>query len=380
MRQALLTLLWLVLLSFPVVDGKSLAGDRPASAVHDPVFDRELSDALQQALEEARLAQGSESLSAGLYISERCQWQGATGVTAQDASTAVDPDTLFAFGSITKTFVAAVVLQLVEENRLALHDRLGKWLKKHPRIDPNITVRQLLNHSSGLGGYMKNKIFRSAVLRDPDRIWSPKEVLTYIASPSAAPGAGTLYTNTNYILLGLIIEAVTGNPVERELEDRIFGPLRLESTFLRKGDVAPRRWANSKAPPRSVYSTVWIAGAVVSTPRDIARWGHALFSGGVLKPASLQRVLKFEDRYLGQFRVPMGLGVWDLSLGDTVAWGHGGRLRPFLARMLYLPDLKLSVAYASSGGRGPGIPGQHLGRAFKAHRPDDMSMCFEAAD
>lgn len=89
-------------------------------------------------------------------------------------------------------------------------------------------------------------------------------------------------------------------------------------------------------------------------------------------------MLVFREKRIGPITVPMGLGVWDLSVGDVVAWGHGGRLDPFLARMFYLPDLRLSIAYASSGGRDHESPGVHLGRAYRAHQPEDISVCFDA--
>jgi D-alanyl-D-alanine carboxypeptidase len=312
MRQALVILLWLILLSSSVLDDKSHAEDVSASMVKDLVFDPNLSDVLQKALEEAARVQGADSISASLYFSDQCHWEGTTGVTEQDPNIPVESDMLYGFGSITKTFVAAIVLQLVEENRLGLEDRLEKWLDKYPNIDTNITVHQLLNHTSGLGGYIID------VEANLDRIWSPEEILKYVASPSAPPGDGTRYSNTNYILLGLIIEAVTGNPVEQELEDRIIGPLSLNSTSLPKSNFEPQRWANSTVPSSSLYSAVWTAGALASTSRDVAKWGHTLFSGSFLQAASLERMLVFSDKQIGGITVPMGMGVWDLSVGEVV--------------------------------------------------------------
>ena len=347
-------------------------------SVEDPVFDSRLSGILQKALEEAARLQKADSISASLYISDQCYWEGVSGTTTQDRSAPVESDMLYGFGSITKTFVAAIVLQLVEENKLSLEDKIERWLDKYPNIDPNITVHQLLDHTSGLDNYIKNKHFWSDVEANLDRVWSPEEILKYVASPSAPPGDGTRYSNTNYILLGLIIEAVTGNPVEQELEDRIIGPLSLNSTSLPKSNFEPQRWANSTVPSSSLYSAVWTAGALASTSRDVAKWGHTLFSGSFLQATSLERMLVFRDKQIGRSRVPMGMGVWDLSGGEVVAWGHGGRLDPFLSRMFYLPKLKLSVAYASSGGHGQGVPGRHLVRAYIANRPDNISLCFDS--
>ena len=97
--------------------------------------------------------------------------------------------------------------------------------------------------------------------------------------------------------------------------------------------LEPQRWANSTVPSSSLYSAVWTAGALASTSRDVAKWGHTLFSGSFLQAASLERMLVFSDKQIGGITVPMGMGVWDLSVGDVVAWGHGGRLDPFLSRM-----------------------------------------------
>ena len=378
MRQALVILLWLILVYFSVMDDKSHAEDHSASSVQDLVFDPILSDALQEALEEAARVQGADSISASLYLSDQCHWEGATGVTKQDPNIPVEPDMLYGFGSVSKTLVAAIVLQLVEENRLGLEDTLEKWLDSYPNIDPNVTVHQLLDHTSGLGDYLRNEGFWPDVVANLDRIWSPEEILKYAVSPSAPPGDGTHYSNTNYILLGLIIEAVTGNPVEQELDGRIIGPLSLTSTSLPKSNFEPQRWANSTVPSSSLYSAVWTAGALASTSRDVAKWGHTLFSGRFLQAASLERMLVFSDKQIGGTTVPMGMGVWDLSRGEVVAWGHGGWLEPFLSNMFYVPEFKLSVAYASSGGRGQHVPGMHLGRAYIANQPDNISLCFDS--
>ena len=89
-------------------------------------------------------------------------------------------------------------------------------------------------------------------------------------------------------------------------------------------------------------------------------------------------MLEFSDKTIVGVTVPMGMGVWDLSAGDIVAWGHGGRLDPFLSRLFYLPDFNLSVAYASSGGQGQGVPGEHLLRAYNANKPGNIPLCFES--
>ncbi|MDH3760555.1 MAG: beta-lactamase family protein [Gammaproteobacteria bacterium] len=381
MRRAII-ILWLTLLpSCNVLDGKHHAEKGPSSSVEDPVFDPQLSDVLQKALEKAARFQEADGISASLFISDRCHWQGSTGVTGQDPNTAVESDMLFGFGSITKTFVAAVVLQLAEENRLGLEDPLEKWLEKYPNIDSKITIRQLLNHASGLYSYTSDESFWSDLKANLNRVWLPEELLKYVALPADTQRDIPRYSNTNYILLGMIIEAVTGNSLERELQNRIIGPLHLDSTYLPKTNFNPERWANSTALSSSLYSGVWAAGAIASTSSDIAKWSHALYSGSFLQATSMESMLATEVRGHRQGLISMGLGVAKLGVEGQIAWGHGGWLGPFVSRTFYLPKFELSVAYSSSGAHvsRQSIPGRHLLRAYISNQPDDISRCFDSS-
>ena len=372
MRRTIV-ILWLISLSSCVVlDDKH--------QVEDPVFNPQLSEILQNALEEAFQIQEANGISASLYISERCHWEGAAGATRPDSSVPVESDMLFGFASITKTFIAAIVLQLVEENKLRLDDPLGKWLANYPNIDANITIRQLLNHGSGLGSYFSNESFWPEVAADLDRVWLPGELLTYVGPPPKLYRGVPRYTNTNYILLGMIIESVTGSSLEQELQNRIIGPLHLDSTYLPEKDFNPERWADSTALFSSLYSAAGAAGAIASTSKDIAKWSHILYSGNFLQPPSLESMLVTEGRRIGGGVVPMGLGVWKLKEGGHTAWGHGGWYDPFVSKTFYIPKFKLSVAYASSGAdvSEQYYPGMELVVAYINNRPDNVSMCFDS--
>lgn len=195
-------------------------------------------------------------------------------------------------------------------------------------------------------------------------------------------GDGKQYSNTNYILLGLIVEAATGNPVEQELEERVFRPLRLDHTYLPKRDFDPRRWANNTALSSSLYSSVWTAGAIASTSSDVAKWSHTLYSGNFLQATSLEKMLIFKSKRIGQGRVPMGMGVWELSVEDEVAWGHGSLLGHFVSAMFYLPKFDLSIAYSSSGEdvSKQSAPGSYLVRAYLDSRPGNTPPCLDPAD
>ena len=331
-------------------------------------------------LEKTRGNLNTDNISASLYISDRCYWEGAAGVTRQDPDIAVDSDMIYGFGSITKTFVAGIVLQLVEEKKLGLDDSLGKWLPKYPNIDSNITVRQLLNHGSGLSGYYGRKRYWREIEANPDRVWLPEDTLKYERPPQDADSDIFYYSNTNYILLGMIIEAITGNSLAQELQIRITGPLQLDSTYLPKQDFYPERWADNTKLSSSLFSSTWAAGAIASTARDIAKWSHTLYSGNFLQPASLDSMLVTEPRRIGHGEIPMGLGVWKYEKDGKIAWFHGGRFHPFLSATFYMPELDLSVAYSFSwlDGDVQMIPFDNLVRTYIENQPRDISMCFDS--
>ena len=351
-------------------------------AIDDPVFTPELAEALQKTLESLHKKLGSVGMSASLYISDRCYWEGAAGVTRHDQPVPVEPDMLFNFASITKTFVAAIVLQLVEENKLGLDDPLGKWLAPitNTNIDPDVTIRQLLNHGSGFKNYFNRDFYRAELKPDPNRIWLPKELLEFVGPPLSIRFRSPRYSNTNYLLLGMIIEVATGNSFEQELRTRITGPLNLKFTHLPKADFQPERWANSRFLLSSRYSSVWTAGAIASTSLEIAKFFQVLNSGDFLQTATLETMRLTEYRPIGRGGFQMGLGVWEIPVNQETAWGHGGKLSPFLSRAFYLPKYNLSIAYSSSGKdlNRQGLPGRRLLETYVQHLPKDISMCFDS--
>src|SRR5262252_7631464 len=137
-------------------------------------------------------------------------------------------------GSVTKTFVATVVLQLVAEHRLSLSDTVARWL---PGLVPGgggITVQELLQHTSGIYSYTNDPGFQQALTADPTRVWRPTELVRIAVAhpPAFPPGTTFAYSNTDYVLLGMIIQAATGHPVGQELQARIFQPLGLRDTYF----------------------------------------------------------------------------------------------------------------------------------------------------
>jgi len=242
----------------------------------------------------------------------------------------------FRVASITKTFVATVVLQLVGEGRLSLGDPVEKWL---PGLVPNgekITVRELLSHTSGLNEYMNDGAFVKAAIAHPARRWSPRRLVAIAVShrPLFPPGTGWSYANTNYVVLGLVIEAATGKPVAKELRDRIFRPLGLAETSFPAGTGIAGHYAHGyvgfatlptipagklvDASTAVSPSIAWAAGAIVSNADDVTKFYATLLRGGLVRP-DLLRAMKRPV-----LRTNDGLGLFRVQTACGPAFGHDG--------------------------------------------------------
>ncbi len=270
--------------------------------------DSTLASALQTALDEGVSALSLMGVSAAVTISGQGEWQGVSGMSDPVAGDSVHPEMVFAAGSITKNFVAALLLDLAEDGLLTLEDSVGQWLPAYPNIDGSITIRQLLNHSSGIFNYEEHPDFEAAMLTDLSRQWAPEELIsTFVNAPYFPAGTSMAYSNTNYILLGMIVQQVTGTAVSAELRNRFFDPLGLNSTFFEveeivSGEVA-HGWEDIDGngvlddifpfPRTAIWSAAGAAGAIFSTAEDIAHWGTALFDGQILTQASLAEMIDF---------------------------------------------------------------------------------------
>lgn len=167
------------------------------------------------------------------YHDQDGQWRGSSGVAELGTDRPVDPDGWFRIGSVTKTFTAAVVLSLVRDGLVTLDDTCEQWL---PGLVPGasgITVLQLLNHTSGLYNYTEDFPDPKQIVLDRYKHWEPKQAIEMATAHAHVfePGTSWAYSSTNYILLGLLIEAATGSPYAAELQARVFAPLVLGRTF-----------------------------------------------------------------------------------------------------------------------------------------------------
>jgi D-alanyl-D-alanine carboxypeptidase len=301
------------------------------------VFDPVLANKLQIKLDSMRLAHNIKGVSVTVIQPGQGMWQGVTGVS--HAGVPITKHMEFGIASNSKLFTAATLMKLVEHKRLNLNDPLHFWLPTYPNIDSNITIRQLLNHISGIEDVNKIVGYQDSILSNPNRIFQPEEVMAWVGPPLFAPGAGWSYSNTNYILAGMIIERVTGQNFGKVLRDSILFPLKLDSTFLDVeekiiGDIA-HPWQNgndiNNRPRISLNSAAWAAGAMYSTSGEMAQWYHALMNEQILSKTSLKEMTTFVGS--GNY----GFGISRINLGGKVVWGHGGSIPGYQSFCAFYP-------------------------------------------
>ena len=263
----------------------------------------------------------------------------ARGFADRSRSIRMRADERFRIGSVTKTFVAALVLRLAEDGRLRLDDTVERWL---PGLIPGgraITVRHLLSHTSGLFDYVEDP----RALGDPERRWRPRELVSLaIAHPPerAPPGRSFAYSSTNYLVLGLIVEEAGGAPLGRQLRERLFQPLGLRRTSFVPGEIRGRHVHGHRPPSHQGVVTgppvdtsdepawwTWAAGGIVSTAEDVQRFYAALLRGQVLSPPLLREM----ERLVPAGRQRYGLGIATFPTPCGPAWGHTGNVQGTIA-------------------------------------------------
>ncbi|WP_251091942.1 serine hydrolase domain-containing protein [Streptomyces sp. Caat 7-52] len=269
-------------------------------------------------------------------------YRAAQGVADRGTQRAISTDDRFRVGSITKTFSAVVLLQLVNEQRLALDEPVNRYL---PDLlpDDRITVRQVLSHRSGLYDYT-NDMFADSVagfeaVRKKVFTYRQLVALSLRKPPTNAPGAAYSYSNTNFVVAGLLIEKLTGQPVQTAYRNRIIEPLGLDDTFYVHPDTAiPGRYARGYLTPdtagaplvdATTQTVSWAqsAGAVISSARDLDVFYSALLGGKLLPAARLAEMERF-TKVDATTAYGLGLRRRDLSCGVSV-YGHTGAVQGY---------------------------------------------------
>jgi D-alanyl-D-alanine carboxypeptidase len=267
--------------------------------------------------------------------------RAARGLGQRDPRVAMRATDRFRAGSITKTFVATVVLQLVAEGKLDLDDRVDRRLPGLLRDGGSITIRELLNHTSGLFDYVDDNAWAGQAVAQPDRRWSPRELVAFATAHALLfpPGTSWWYSNTNYVVLGLVVEAVTGSTLGDQLRRRIFEPLGLTATSFPTETTIEGAHAHgyvgsgtlSWLPPNVLIDATtlvsptfaWAAGALLSNGDDVTRFYAALLGGRLVRTDLLAAMRSASPATRG---TPWnyGLGLMQFQTTCGPAYGHLG--------------------------------------------------------
>ncbi|HSW43467.1 MAG TPA: serine hydrolase domain-containing protein [Patescibacteria group bacterium] len=331
-----------------------------------PGVPRAVAARLDRALARAQQALLLPGVAATVILADGSTWTGALGLADAAAGRPVRPGTPFAAASVTKTFIAALVLRYVDQGLIGLDDPLAGWLPEWPNAR-RITIRMLLNHTSGIPDFFRNPELDLALNRDMKRSWTTAEVLEGYVTNGAVfpPGRGWSYSNTNYLLLGLVAAEVGGAPWEALVRRELIEPLGLHSTYVQaveepltppaiahriidgyRGPTPQARTDGSTVVPfRSVVTAAGPAGALASTTGDLARWAQALYRGtAVVSPATRRQMLTFVETSAYGNGTSYGLGVSRMRFNGRSAFGHSGALVGTRAAIRYFPREKVTVA------------------------------------
>ncbi|GAA2769728.1 serine hydrolase domain-containing protein [Streptomyces showdoensis] len=308
----------------------------------------ELTARLDATIEKVRKEAGIPGVVAGLWMPGRGSYVRATGVADKATGRPMFTDTYVRIGSETKTFTVTALLQLVDEGRIGLDDPIAKYVHG-VRNGHRITLRQLAEMRSGLFPYTADEDFVHALLSEPRRQWTPREVLPYGMrhENTFEPGEKFQYSNTNLVLLGLVVEKVTGRPLAEVLRHRVLRPSHLKDTALPYAAEFPEPHAHGytdqtlsgEVEDATEWnpSWAWAAGAMTSTLHDLRRWAEILATGRLLSPETQAQRLK---------TLPTGFPGTSYGLGilDTNGWiGHNGSLPGYETVTVYLPERKATL-------------------------------------
>jgi len=290
----------------------------------------------------------------------------AVGLSDLETKTPMKPTDLMLAGSVGKTYAAAVALQLVKEGKINLDDKIEtylgreKWFARLPNAR-EITVRQLMNHTSGLVRYEFKEQFTKDLTANPDKVWKPEELLSYLFDEKAAfeAGRGWDYSDTNYMVLGMIIERVTGKKYYTEAKRRILKPLKFERTFPQnkrelKGLI--QGYAGEKNPFGETDQMIkngkfainpqfeWTGGGMVSNAGDLARWAKLMYEGKAFDATLLPQMLDGVSAPALGRETKYGLGVIIRPTRAGLTYGHSGFFPGYMTDVMYFPEKKVALA------------------------------------
>lgn len=289
----------------------------------------QLEQRLQDTLDYMQSHYQTVGVSAAVSVRGQGLWKGTAGVS--EPGVPLQTDMLIGIGSNTKTFVSALVLRQEELGQLSLQDSIGTWIQGYPHINGAITVKQLLNHTSGLFSYTESTAMWDSLIDNPYRVWSMGDILDhFVESPVFTPGSSWEYCNTNYIVAGLILESVTGRPLPSLIRDSILTPLQLTHTFFPPDEIptfaSAHFWGEGGQYllPLESYSLPNAAGALLSTPEDVVHFWEGLFNGNIIRKSTLNTKMLEMAVNSPDNKYGYGLGIFKDNYFDNNGYSHGG--------------------------------------------------------
>ena len=347
-------------------------GPRPATTIAAsaaaPVADARraaLRETLQGTLDSLHAAGRFPGATAGIALTDGEVIARAVGSADTARDIPMRPDVRMLAGSVGKTYVAAVAVQLVREGRLDLDARVSRWLGSEPWFErlPNaadVTVRHLLTHTSGIQRYEFKPAVTELLTREPDKVWTPEERVGFVLgdTPPFRAGEGWEYSDTNYILVGMLIERITGRDLHAEIRRRILEPHGLRNTVPSDRRDVPgvvQGYAGANNPFGGTDAMItdgrmavnpqmeWAGGGFATTAAELARWAKLLYEGHVLDSAGTALMLQGVPARLGP-NTQYGLGVIIRPTAHGITYGHSGFFPGWQTDMMYFPALRTAIA------------------------------------
>jgi len=339
-----------------------------------------LRTALQSKLDEWHKTGNFPGATLGVALANGESFGLAVGFSDRETKTPMKPTDRMLAGSVGKTFAAATALQLVKDGKINLDDKIEKYLGREPWFArlPNakdITVRQLMNHTSGLVRYEFKEQFTKDLTANPEKAWKPAELVAYLfdEKPPFEAGKGWDYSDTNYIVLGMIIEKVTGRKFYDEATRRLLKPLNLNDTIPQDGPRL-KGVVQGYAGPNNPFGGTdemivngkfainpqfeWTGGGYASTAHDLARWAKMFYEGKAFSPDLLPQVVDGVAAPMLGRETKYGLAAIIRKTTAGTSYGHSGFFPGYMTDMMYFPEYKIALAVQvnTSVGRSLGKP------------------------
>ena len=328
---------------------------------------QDLKDSIETRMEELIMQNDLPGMSFSIIYAGDKQIKCSAGYADIEKEILLSPEHVMFSGSIGKTYAVAVLMQLVEEGKIDLDGRFIRffpetdWLKRLPNME-EISVRQLLEHRSGLPRYIDEAGVWDSLYHNPDKVWSYEERLAFIfdKEPVHEVGKGWAYSDSNYLLIGMLIERITDSPYYSEVNSRILEPQNLQNTYpglsreiknlpMGYSELPPFFEMPEKVVENGKYAfnpqVEWTGGGFASTTGDLARWAKAYYNAKCFSAESLTQIITInpDGRNIAEgSSYGMGSFVYDTKYGTM--WGHSGFMPGFESIFVYLPENSIAVA------------------------------------